>query len=301
MIEPFRDGGPQDPPLYNLDEVTPSVLLADVSEFQPDVVDPVYLAWSKAIVIRALYGTMHDDGSWYDGTRRSALHSGGVKFLGIYQYLVSGQSGVAAAQAFFNLVGPIQKGEVFIADFEEGAKSALSDWYNEMLKLYGAEIAPYLWTYSGLSFGDSEELAPWQWLADYASTEPAQQHTLWQFTDSYTIPGVGVADCSLYHGTITELAALAYDTAAVPKAFPPPANLKPWSVNLYVTWTPVTSVKVSSYTVQTLNHGVVFNTQVVKGANATIDGLTPGSTYTIRVWSNGGPIAPSASTFTITV
>ena len=61
----------------------PHVLLADVSEFQSQIVDAVYLAWSKAIVVRAAYGDSHDDRAWYGGERRALLHAGGVRFLGI--------------------------------------------------------------------------------------------------------------------------------------------------------------------------------------------------------------------------
>ena len=219
---PFRAGGrtPVGEVSRDVDSVE-SVLFSDVSEFDPNIADAAYLRWSTAIVVRALYGTSHDDNAWYNGERRALLHSGGATFVGIYQYLVKGQSGTAAAQAFHALVGPIEKGEVFIADFEEGSKSELVAWYNEMLVLYGPEIAPYLWTYSGLDFGLAEDLAPWQWLADYTDVEPsAPKHTVWQFTDSYNVPGVGVADCSVFHGTSAQLAALAYDgVVPAPAAF----------------------------------------------------------------------------------
>src|SRR5690349_21787089 len=75
----------------------PSVLLADCSEFQPNISDAAYLAWSKAIVIRAAYGAQHTDRAWFGGQRRELLHAGGARFIGIYQYLVAGQD--AAAQA----------------------------------------------------------------------------------------------------------------------------------------------------------------------------------------------------------
>ena len=113
------------------------------------------------------------------------------------------------AGAFHALVGAIQPGEVFVADFEEGAKPMLSAWYTEMLALYGAAIAPYLWTYTGLSFGQANGALPVQWIADY-STEPSTPHLLWQFTDSYAVPGVGTADCSRFAGTIAQLAGHAY-------------------------------------------------------------------------------------------
>src|SRR5258708_12215101 len=54
----------------------PSVLLADISEFQPSIADAAYLAWSRAIIIRAMYGDAHDDHAWYGGARPAPPHPG---------------------------------------------------------------------------------------------------------------------------------------------------------------------------------------------------------------------------------
>ena len=182
-------------------------LLADISEWDPDIADAAYLQWSKAIVIRAAYGDTHDDKAWYGGQRRALLHSGGAQFIGIYQYLVAGQDGGAQARALHAIAGNLQPGEVLIADFEEGTHALLTAWYNEMLALGYPD--KYLWTYTGLNFGQAQGALPVQWLADYTATEPASAHTLWQFTDSYAVPGVGTCDCSVYHGPVGRLAALA--------------------------------------------------------------------------------------------
>jgi peptidoglycan hydrolase-like protein with peptidoglycan-binding domain len=40
--------------------------------------------------------------------------------------------------------------------------------------------------------------------------EPRSLHRLWQFTDSFPVPGVGRCDASVFHGTIGQLAALGY-------------------------------------------------------------------------------------------
>jgi Glycosyl hydrolases family 25 len=187
-----------------------SIRLADVSEYQPDIDDAAYVAWSQGIMIRALYGDAHVDGAWYGGARRADLHAAGIRFLGIYQYLVSGQSGTSQAQAFHNLVGPIRNGEVFVADFEEGGKSMLTSWYNEMIALYGSRITNYLWTYTGLDFGGRTGVLPVQWIADYSSSEPSTPHILWQFSDAYNVPGIGTCDCNQYDGTMNELASLGW-------------------------------------------------------------------------------------------
>lgn len=213
---PLRAGGvPHGVPVFAASPA--ATCLADVSEFQPDISDAAYLAWSKAIGIRALYGDQHDDAAWYGGARRADLHKGGARVVLIYQYLVAGQPGAAQAQAFRALVGGIQPGEIFVADFEEGSRAGLTAWYNEMLSLYGHGIGKYLWTYTGLNFGQSAGVLPVEWVADYGP-EPSSPHKLWQFTDAYEVPGVGTADCSVFHGTIDELAALAYQVPSAPPA-----------------------------------------------------------------------------------
>jgi len=217
----FRAGGDvRGMPL--LKSAAAATYLCDVSEFEPSIADATYLRWSRAIIIRALYGDAHDDAAWYGGARRADLHAGGALFVGCYQYLVGSQSGAAQAQAFHKLVGAIKPGEVFIADIEEGDRALLTAWYNAMVSLYGSGIKPYLWTYTGLVFGEAEGILPVQWIADYTSTEPSTPHKLWQFSDSYQVPGVGTADCSVFHGTIDQLAELAYRTPSKPKPSPAP-------------------------------------------------------------------------------
>lgn len=291
--KPFRAG---ELPGVSPEIVTPEftgtyTLLADVSEFQMNVADAAYLAWSKAVVIRALYGANHDDKAWFGGQRRALLHSGGAKFVGIYQYLVSGQSGTTQAQAFHSLVGAIQKGEVFIADFEEGSKPMLTDWYNEMIKLYGAGISKYLWTYSGLYFGQNQGVMPVQWLADYTSAEPAKGQTLWQFTSAYNVPGVGVCDCSVYHGSVDQLAALAYQGSApapTPDSPGVPTNGKTTSIT--------STSAVLTYT--GVSGGVKYDIQVTdsagnqvwrdsvggsSGSGVKVTGLKPSTAYKWRI------------------
>jgi peptidoglycan hydrolase-like protein with peptidoglycan-binding domain len=198
------------------------VLLADVSEFQPSISDATYLAWSPAIVIRAAYGAAHTDHAWYGGQRRALLLAGGAKFLGIYQYLVAGQDAVAQARALVSIVGgKLNKGEVIICDLEEGSGNQhgrLAAWSHVIT----SELGDAPWAYSGLWFAQNAGIAPVGWVAAYQNSEPAAPHTLWQFTDAFAVPGVGSTDCSVYHGTIGQLAALAHGGTAPPK--PPPAG-----------------------------------------------------------------------------
>ncbi len=187
----------------------PKVLMADCSEFQADINDAMYLAWSKAVIIRAAYGSQHDDRAWFGGQRRDLLHAGGVKFLGIYSYIVAGQDPARQAAALVSLVGQLRPGEKIIADIEEGSGDLRDTW-----RIWSAEVAGATgdepWLYSGLNFAAAHGLAPVEWVAAYQAAEPVAPHLLWQFTDAFDVPGVGRCDCSVFHGTIDQLAALAY-------------------------------------------------------------------------------------------
>jgi len=98
----------------------PYTLLADCSEYQPDIADAAYLAWSKGVAFRAMYGTTTDR-AWYGGARRDGLHAGGARFIGLYQYLTAGQDAATQAHALVNLVGHLRQGEKLVCDIEEGS------------------------------------------------------------------------------------------------------------------------------------------------------------------------------------
>jgi Putative peptidoglycan binding domain/Glycosyl hydrolases family 25 len=198
----------------------PQVLMADISEFQHDIADAAYLAWSKAVIIRAAYGDQHDDRAWFGGQRRDLLHAGGVKFLGIYQYIVASQDPAEQAAALIRLLGVLRPGEKVIADIEEGSGNLAETW-----RIWSAGIAGALgdepWCYSGLNFAAAHGLAPVDWVAAYQSAEPSAHHVLWQFTDAFRVPGVGTCDASVFHGTIDQLAVLAHGgTAPAPAPHP---------------------------------------------------------------------------------
>lgn len=186
------------------------VLMADISEFQPNIADDIYVKnFSQAVIIRAAYGTSHVDRAWYGGDRRAQLHQHGIRFLGIYQYIRASQDARAQADMLGNLLGSLRPGEKVIADFEEGTGNQHSRWDAWANRI--AQLGEPPWIYSGLWFAANHGLQPVDWVAAYQRTEPSVPHTLWQFTDAYSIPGIaGGVDCSVYHGTIDQLAALAY-------------------------------------------------------------------------------------------
>lgn len=210
----------------------PVTFVPDVSEFQPDLHDPVLLKWTKAVIIRAMYGSAHDDKAWFGGQRRALLHQGGAAFVGVYQYLVADQSAVVQAKAFLELVGPLRPGEKYICDLEEGAGNQAGRW-QAWAKTVKAATGETPWLYSGLDFARTHGLSP-EWVAAYPTSrllkppavpkgEPAGTHVLWQFSPNFEVPGVGACDCSVFHGSAEELAALAHQPAARRPA--PPARL----------------------------------------------------------------------------
>ena len=183
------------------------VLLADCSEFQPDIHDATYLRWSQAIVIRALYGTRVDK-AWFGGARRDALHAGGARFIGIYAYITA-QDITAQARALISLLGRLRPGEKLIADIEEGPGNQQGRWVT-WAKVISSALGDPPWDYSGLNYARDHGLQPVTWVAAYGPREPDPPHQLWQFTDQFKVPGVGVCDASVFHGSIDDLAALAY-------------------------------------------------------------------------------------------
>lgn len=314
---PFRDGlapGAAAPPLspefaHALAEpatTSAKTYMADISEFQPDVNDARYLAWSKAMGIRAAFGDAHDDGAWYGGARRQALHDGGVRFLAIYHFLVAGQDGEAQANVLHDLVGPLRTGEVIVADFEQGSHAMLTAWYNRMVNWYPRQ---HLWTYTGLWFGGQQGALPVQWLAAYQSAEPSSPHTLWQFTDSFAVPGVGTADCSVFDGTIDQLAALGYGgtpPVTAPGTTPAPgglhATVKVTASALNCSWSAVHGAAGYHFQMERYQGGFGW----VLTVNEQVDGIThsepvaPGTHYRWRVaagtsgytWSAWQPVTP---------
>jgi hypothetical protein len=197
----------------------PVTYVPDVSEFQPDIHDAVLLKWTKAVIIRAMYGSVHDDKAWFGGQRRAQLHQQGAVFVGIYQYVVADQSAVVQAKALLDLIGPLRPGEMIFGDFEEGAGNQSGRWQAWAKTIHaGTGEQPRL--YSGLAYAASHGLAP-DWVAAYQRREPAGRHILWQFTDRQQVPGVGTCDCSVFHGSAEELAALARPAPPARHATPP--------------------------------------------------------------------------------
>jgi hypothetical protein len=294
---------------------SPGVLLSDISEFQPNIADAAYLAWSKAIAFRAMYGTTVDR-AWYGGARRDDLHAGGARFVGLYQYLRAGQDAGEQAHALAGLVGNLRAREKLICDIEEGPPGQQAarwrQWSAVITGVYGAAAEP--WLYAGLSFAAAAGLSP-QWLAAYRNTEPAGNHLLWQFSETYPVPGVGIADCSLFRGTIDQLASLGWQGTPVPPPQPPPAGwtygpprsltVTPGHHDFRAAWAaPAGAPTAPDHYLIWAYRGTTCNRQTLvakyprkeQGTETNPDpgGLTPGTRYTVHVSAFGPGGAHSA-------
>jgi hypothetical protein len=279
---------------------SPGILLSDISAWQPDIADAAYLAWSKAIAFRAMYGTSVDR-AWYGGARRDNLHAGGARFVGIYQYLTAGQDAAVQAHALVGLLGNLRTGEKLVCDIEEGAPAEQAarfrQWSAVITGAYGRAADP--WLYAGLDFAAAAGLSP-QWLAAYRNAEPAGNHRLWQFSAAYPVPGVGIADCSLFHGTIDELAALGWQTAQPTPAgwtYGAPRNLtvRGGETSVALAWQPPIAPVPPDHYVVWLYRGTVADAEtLVPSYPRTTDsspwqggGLDRGQQYTAHVAAAG--------------
>lgn len=89
-----------------------------------------------------------------------------------------------------------------------------------------------------------------------------------------------------------------------PQPYPAPSSVNIDRTRQPIFWSPVTvdGKDVESYTVQVQQlNGVVVSESVVTGANwIVLSGLVSGWMYNVLVWPNGGPVAPSHTTFAFT-
>ena len=205
-------------------------LLPDVSEYQTGPSTPDWAGIKKqnggAGICRVGYGHSHLDHMFV--SNYTAMKHQRFSFTGLYQYIVAGQDITAQARAFCAWIGPpsaIAPGTVLIADLEEGGGDQLgraNAWLGHVDHYYGLDRQPLparSWLYAGASFAADHGLTPifasqrHTWVAAYSAAEPRLGHTLWQSTDGSAgshitaWAGCGRIDTSVYHGTLTQLAA----------------------------------------------------------------------------------------------
>ena len=98
-------------------------------------------------------------------------------------------------------------------------------------------------------------------------------------------------------------AALNANPTTAPQPYPAPTKLAVSSVSLSVSWAPVVvnGQNVASYTVEAVElNGSVFVRETPTTNSVVLTTLTPGQTYNILVWANGGPVAPPHASIQVT-
>ena len=187
------------------------LVIPDVSEYQGTVNwRALVAAGYPAAIVRAHNGYRADH-TW-PGCR-DAAHAGGIRALGIYQYIASGRDVVAQANELCDLVGSLRPGEWLICDLEEGSGDQAgrgAAWLRTVAaRMHDGGGSEEL--YADTSFWQAHNLSgagfKRSWVAAYSASEPRSvPHELWQFTDARSFPGIGgPCDASIFHGTVDSL------------------------------------------------------------------------------------------------
>lgn len=213
------------------------IYMADISEFQGNIDAPAYLGAGCQVVICRVHNSARADRMM--PARRDYLR--GYPFVGIgwYQYLTAGADPARAANAFVGTVGELAANEWPILDLEEGSgdqTGRAAAWFGVVDRWAGFPAM----LYSGDSFlhdhlgGSGRWAGRPIWVAAYGPddgrphTEPAQAHTLWQFSSRWPAPGVGACDGSVHHGTAAEfIASVRGGRPQQAAPTPPPAPAAP--------------------------------------------------------------------------
>lgn len=189
----------------------PDLRLADISEFQIGANLAEYKrSGFDVLILRAHNGHRTDKTFWSWQKQARTL---GFTALGFYQYMVESRPATEQARDFCSTVGVLRKNEFAICDNEEGAGSQIErceQWFQTVDSRYGRKAS----LYSGESWfreklGGTDRWKRPRWIAAYRSTEPTVPHEWWQNTSTASFPGIGhPVDCSLFHGTSSEFAAI---------------------------------------------------------------------------------------------
>lgn len=202
-----------------------SIYMADISEFQSNIDAPTYLQARACVICRTHNGNRPDN---MMPARRNYLRGYPFVAIGWYQYLVASRDPAQQARDFIATIGTLGANEYPILDYEEGPSNAISRaqaWFAVVDAWAGFPAM----LYSGDAFfrANLGGTAAWQgrpcWVAAYGQSEPAQAHTLWQYTSSADVAGVGNGvDDSVHHDTAQEYLQSVRGGQAPPSPQPPP-------------------------------------------------------------------------------
>lgn len=182
------------------------LLIGDVNDFHPVTDWPAYAAFSPVLIAKATQGTGFVANTFHAMRSGAAQH--GLQAFGMYHFFEPGQDPVAQAKHAVQTVGTLGAHplEWLILDVEAGDDMAA---YHQFCEYADQALGRRTWLYGGRQLTAQQTSRP-RWIARYYDQrpDPAGQpgigEVLWQFADSYAVPGVGAGDCSVYHGTVEQ-------------------------------------------------------------------------------------------------
>lgn len=177
--------------------MTATLHLPDVSEWQAGA----DLSRLQAVILRAYNGYRPDRA--YAAHRRSASKA---LVIGHYVYLVASRDAAAQGREAAAVIGRLRAGEFAVVDCEEGAGDQ-SARVEAAASALDHALGGHAFVYSGASFFGAQlaGVTRTRWVASYGVSEPRGPHLLWQHSNSEAYSGIGKVDCSLFHGTATDL------------------------------------------------------------------------------------------------
>lgn len=188
-----------------------SLLIADVNDAHTVTDWGAYATFSPVLIAKATEGTSFVSPLF--AAQRAGAAKAGLKAFGIYHFWSPGVDPVAQAKHCVATVGKLHDKplEWLVLDVEQGDDMAA---YHQFCVHADQALGRKTWLYGGTQLTAAQTPRP-RWIARYYDQrpDPAGQpdigEVLWQFADSYPVPGVGAADCSVYHGDVAQFVALA--------------------------------------------------------------------------------------------
>lgn len=186
------------------------LLIGDVNDFHPVTDWAAYAAFSPVLVAKATQGTSFV-AQTFGAMRQGAAHAG-LQAFGMYHFYEPGVDPVAQAKHAVATIGRLASNPVewLILDVETGDDMTS---YHAFCAYADEALGRRTWLYGGRQLTAQQTSRP-RWIARYYDQrpDPAGQpgigETLWQFADSYAVPGVGSGDCSVYRGTVEQFLAV---------------------------------------------------------------------------------------------
>lgn len=183
------------------------LLIADVNDAHPVTDWGKYAAFSPVLIAKATQGTTFVAPTFAE--HRAGAAKAGLKAFGMYHFWQPGDDPLAQAEHAVATIGSLRAEplEWLVLDVESGTDMA--DYHAFCLHA-DAALGRTTWLYGGQQLTAAATARP-RWIARYYDQTPNPAHapdigeTLWQFADTYPVPGVGPADCSVYRGALAGL------------------------------------------------------------------------------------------------